>query len=198
MSTAQERQSWLDGCTTQLREHFAACGQPEVPANVRVSWGFPSKRATGKRKAIGVCYDPSATADTHSEIFIHPIHAVSEAPEIAIAATLAHELAHAAVGIAAGHKAPFRRVVYAIGLEGKATATVAGEAFRTALTPRLTALGAFPTSGLDPNAGHKKQSTRMLKVHCSECQYVARVSGKWIAEVGPPLCPCNNEPMTAE
>lgn len=127
MTTAAHRQAWLDQCTTLLREHFVSCAQPLPPETVRVSWGFPSRRATGKKKTVGICFDPSCTKDAHSEIYIHPIHATKDAPELEIAATLAHELAHAAVGTKHGHKAPFTRVAYAIGLIGKPTVTVAGE-----------------------------------------------------------------------
>lgn len=198
MSNALQRQQWLDSCAQLLAAHFTECGAPAPPANVRVTWGFPSKRATGKRKAIGMHFAPEATKDRHSEIFIHPIHAVKDAPEIEIAATLAHELAHATLGNAAGHKAPFKRLVYSIGLEGKPTATVAGAAFKSAVTLRLNALGPFPTSGLDPSAEGKKQSTRMIKCECEECGYVARTSAKWLDEAGAPLCPCNRKPMTYE
>lgn len=196
MSTAHERQDWLDGAATLLRTYFAECGQPVPPAAVRVTWGFPARRATGKRKAIGVHFAPEATRDAHSEIFIHPIHATREAPEIEIAATLAHELGHATLGNAVGHKSPFKRLVTALGLTGKPTHTVAGPEFRTRLTERLNVLGPFPTSGLDPSAdGIKKQTTRLLKCECAECHYIARVASSWLESVGPPLCPCNREPM---
>lgn len=36
----------------------------------------------------------------------------------------------------------------------------------------------------------RKQGTRMLKVQCEHCGYVARVTSKWIEAKGPPLCPC--------
>lgn len=196
MTTAHARQDWLDNAAQLLRAHFAECDATLPPAAVRVTWGFPARRATGKRKAIGVHFAPEATRDAHSEIFIHPIHATKEAPELEIAATLAHELAHAALGNAVGHKAPFKRLVYSIGLTGKPTQTVAGPDFTAKLSGRLNALGPFPTSGLDPSADPaKKQSTRLLKCECAQCHYIARVSAKWLDETGPPLCPCNGEPM---
>ena len=37
--------------------------------------------------------------------------------------------------------------------------------------------------------------TRMLKCECSACGYVARTTRRWLIEYGPPLCPCNGEPM---
>jgi hypothetical protein len=38
--------------------------------------------------------------------------------------------------------------------------------------------------------------SRLKKVSCGDCGYIARVTGKWIEKSGPPLCPCNSEPMT--
>lgn len=43
----------------------------------------------------------------------------------------------------------------------------------------------------------KKQTTRLMKVLCADCGYVARVSRKWLDEVGPPHCP-DHGPMAAE
>lgn len=36
----------------------------------------------------------------------------------------------------------------------------------------------------------KKQTTRMLKVQCPACGYLARVTRKWLEEAGTPTCPC--------
>lgn len=37
--------------------------------------------------------------------------------------------------------------------------------------------------------------TRLVKVQCGSCAYTARTTRKWLDELGPPLCPCNHEPM---
>ena len=65
------------------------------------------------------CWTDKASADNTHEIFIHP----QVAEPIEAAAVLAHELTHAAVGLAAKHGKPFKRVVSAIGLIGRVTAT---------------------------------------------------------------------------
>ncbi len=200
MTTSHARQQWLDQCAVELKGHFLAC-QPATayPDKIRVSWGFPSKRATGKIKAIGIYYAPAFTADAHAEIFIHPIHATKPTPEMDIAATMAHELAHAILGHEVGHKAPFKRLVTAIGLTGKPTSTSAGPDFIAAMTAKLAALGPFPTSGLDPaNGPGKKQSTRLKKCSCPQCGYVCRVTAKHLDALGAPICPCNHEPMTID
>ncbi len=40
--------------------------------------------------------------------------------------------------------------------------------------------------------------TRMLKAQCGACAYSVRVTRKWLRELGPPLCPCNGEPMESD
>src|SRR3546814_12784279 len=79
---------------------FAALDAP-LPARIRVAIGFTSSGRKGK--AIGECWDNRLNAVGHFEIFIRPdlAHAPDAMPE-QIAAILAHELVHAAVGIPAG------------------------------------------------------------------------------------------------
>src|SRR3546814_2433575 len=79
---------------------FEALEAP-LPDRVRVAIGFTSAGAKGK--AIGECWDNRLSADGHFEIFIRPdlAHAPDAMPA-QIAAILAHELVHAAVGIPAG------------------------------------------------------------------------------------------------
>ena len=119
--------------------------------------------------------------------------------------------AHDAVGLKAQHNKPFADAVKALGLEGKPTATTAGEAFKTRVAPILRDLGPFPGARLnfsegregpqdpkgpdspdepeDPQtSGPKKQTTRMLKASCS-CGRVLRVTRK-VAEQGPVICGC--------
>lgn len=43
----------------------------------------------------------------------------------------------------------------------------------------------------------KKQTTRLLKVTCTECGYPARVTRKWLDDKGPPHCPDHGQ-MAAE
>lgn len=38
-------------------------------------------------------------------------------------------------------------------------------------------------------------STRLLKAQCGTCAYTVRVTRRWLAELGAPLCPCNSERM---
>ena len=113
-----------------------------------------------------------------------------------IAGILAHELTHAAVGIDKGHGRAFRRVAVAIGLTGKMTATVPGDAFKQRVEPILKKPRRSSSCALlswGESSGPKKQTTRMIKCECAECGYTARVARKWLEELGAPHCPEHGE-----
>jgi hypothetical protein len=158
---------------------------------VRVAIGFTSRGARGR--AIGECWDNRCSDDGHFEIFIRPdlAHAPDAMPA-QIAAILAHELVHAAVGIAAGHGKAFKRIAVGLGLVGKMTATTPGDAFLAAVAPILAAAGPLPHARLDTGGETtrpKKQAARLLKCECATCGYTVRTARKWLEEVGAPLCP---------
>ena len=141
------RESWLNRVAIGIAPLFTALGTP-LPDRVRVAIGFTS--AGRKGKAIGECWDNRRSADGHFEIFIRPdlAHAPDAMPS-QIAAILAHELVHAAVGIAAGHGKAFKRIALGLGLVGPMRATTPGEAFLAAVAPILAAAGPLPHARLD-------------------------------------------------
>ena len=161
-----------------------------LPSRVRVAIGFTSRGAKGK--AIGECWDNQYSGDGHFEIFIRPdlAHAADAMPA-QIAAILAHELVHAAVGTA-GHGKAFKRVAVGLGLVGRMTATTPGNAFLAAVAPILVAAGPLPHARLDTGSETtrpKKQAIRLLKCECETCGYTVRTARKWLETVGAPLCP---------
>ncbi|OWK27685.1 hypothetical protein SPDO_31720 [Sphingomonas dokdonensis] len=169
---------------------FAALDVP-LPSRVRVAIGFTSRGARGR--AIGECWDNRCSGDGHFEIFIRPdlAHAPDAMPA-QIAAILAHELVHAAVGIPAGHGKAFKRVAVGLGLIGRMTATTPGDAFLSAVAPILAAAGPLPHARLDTGGETtrpKKQATRLLKCECGTCGYTVRTARKWLETAGAPLCP---------
>src|SRR3546814_1777644 len=96
-----------------------------------------------------------------------------------IAAILAHELVHAAVGIPAGHGKAFKRAALGLGLVGPMRATTPGEAFLAAIAPILESVGPLPHARLDTDGestAPKKQKTRMLKCECATCGYTVRTA----------------------
>jgi hypothetical protein len=174
-----ERQQWLELAVEALRTRFADVGYT-IPEEIRFTIGWP-KRAT-TCGAIGECWPTSSSSDRHAELFVSPV--LTEG--IRILDVLAHELVHATVGTAAGHRKPFRQCALKVGLVGPMRATMAGAEFVAWAEALITRIGPYP-------AGHlmdvKKQGTRLRKCECSVCGYTARVARKWITQAGPPICP---------
>lgn len=190
------RETWLQAAVELCRPLFDNGGMT-LP-DVQVSCGWPSKSALArKRRRIGECWDVSCAADKLHHVFISPCLSEVASPD-GVLATLVHELGHAAVGIPAGHRAPFKKMMKAVGLAGKATATIAGPELLVKLETIAKTLGDYPHGRLDRNASSapKTQGTRLLKCECDECGYTVRVTKKWL-EFGTPICPCNEKPMTA-
>lgn len=168
------REQWLNAFTKRARTAFKRHGY-EVPSNVRCSVGWSSKGARSNR--IGECWPNMSSADGTFEIFISPL--MDDASRVAD--ILTHELVHATVGLEAKHGPKFVKAMHAVGLEGKATATVAGEQWHVWADPILKSLGPLPHAALTPDGnGEKKQSTRMIKCECAECGFVFRTSLKWL------------------
>lgn len=191
MKAQDLREQWLNRAVEVLRPHFKANAY-EVPTNIRVTCGFPSRSAMpSKRQRIGECWADSASDGKVFEIFISPVlH-----DPMRVLGVLAHECVHAVVGLKIGHKAPFKRCATAIGLEGKMTATSEGEKFVEFAKPALKQLGDYPHKRLNVSSAPKKGGTRLLKCECPGCGYIARVTNKWIDEVGPPVCPVDKVSM---
>jgi hypothetical protein len=182
------REEWLINCVNALRPWFQENGFT-IPENVRVTCGWPHKGGLGvKRRTLGECWPKQASADKTYEMFISPSMGGDTA--LNVAQVVAHEAVHATVGLECGHKGNFRKCAKAIGLEGKMTATVAGEKFVGWFNGAK--LPPYPHAKLDMTM-RKKQSTRMLKVVCPACReegtdYIVRMSKKAF-EIGAPLCP---------
>lgn len=174
----QTREDWLNAFIDAARSQFVAVNAP-LPINLRVAIGFTSKG--GKGKSIGECWSSDASEDGHYEIFIKP---TLENPA-RICGVLTHELIHAAVGIPAGHGPAFKRVMIALGLTGKATATVESEAWYRWALPLIAELGPFPYGALSGSlvSGRKKQKAYLLKAECDTCGWTARVTAKHVRPV---------------
>ena len=158
------RESWLNRMAAGMAPLFEALDAP-LPARVRVAIGFTSRGAKGK--AIGECWDNRLSADGHFEIFIRPDLAHDpDAMPAQIAGILAHELAHAAVGIPAGHGKAFKWVALGLGLIGPMRATTPGEAFLAAVAPILDAAGPLPHARLDTAGETTAPKKRMARPVC--------------------------------
>lgn len=171
----------------------------KVPEKLRVSCGWPSARGLSKKNpTIGQCWANEAASDKINQIFISPILNVP-VDQFGLLDVLAHEVAHAVVGIKEKHNKVFGKCVRAIGLEGKLTSTHGGKEFMAQAEKWAAKLGAYPhgkLSGLKSPVN--KQTTRLVKCECKACGYTARVTRKWL-EMGAPLCPIKGHgPMAFE
>jgi hypothetical protein len=189
MTTAQmTREEWLNRMAKLMEPMFAAQGHP-LPEQVRISCGWPSRRALGSKRAVGQCWYPEASADQTTEVFVSPC--LDDA--VAVSAVMVHELVHAALGAGHGHGKEFSKLAKALGMVGKMTATEAGPALAATLAQLAQQIGAYPHATLDyTKVPTKKQTTRMVKVICPECGYTVRTSQKWI-DIGLPTCCCGEQ-----
>lgn len=179
------REAWLEYAIDHLRSVFEDAGY-SIPANVRVSVGFPY---SGKNKMAGECWDTKCSADNAYEVFISP----KTANPAVVLSTLAHEIVHTIVGPGKGHKKVFKQCAAAIGLEGKITATYAGEELAEKLHAISIKLGPYPHGALLP-VQKEKQTTRLLKLECKECGCVIRTTQKWLDEYPQDWpCPCGGK-----
>lgn len=168
------REEWLNAFTAAARPVFKQRGH-ELPEKIRVSVGFMFRSP----KAIGQCWAESASADGTREVFINP----NQADSARVADILTHELCHTLFGPDEKHGRNFKKAVTDLGLEGKATATVAGPGWREWAHPILQGLGPIPHAVLDPAlSGVKKQSTRLLKCECEDCGFTFRATAKWVSD----------------
>lgn len=177
------REAWLTQLIDALRPMFTEAGY-EIPA-VRVSCSWPSKSI---RKRIAECWHSEASADGSRQIFISPVLGT----EAEIADIMVHELIHACLPSGTGHKKPFKDAMKALGLVGKATSTHAGEELARRLNGTIKPLGKYPHAVLNLSEQEKKQTTRMLRLCCSECGCIVRTTQKWVNEYDADLwkCPC--------
>ena len=181
------REEWLVAAIAEMRPWYRELGVG-LPENIRVSCAW----AKGARKgAIAWCWKTEASADGATELQVSPEKAVA----FDVLAALTHELIHASDNGASKHGGHFRETAKRMGLEGKMTATYAGNDLTDRLTALAAQLGPYPHATLNPATpidGEKKQTTRMLKIVCPMDGYTVRSTRKWI-EVGLPYCPCGME-----
>ena len=145
----------------------------------RVSCSWPGGGSA--RKRIGECWSPSASATGHTEMFISP----RMSDVVKVVESLIHEMVHMYVGCEHGHKAPFRRLAIAVGLEGKMTSTHADPNLVKVIKRMAKKCGTYPHADMSGLGGRTKQSTRLIKATCQndgdeECGMVIRTTQKWI------------------
>lgn len=131
---------------------------------ISVSIGHPKSK-----NAIGECWIREASEDKQTNhIFITP-HCNES---VKVLDVLTHELIHSFDNCRDGHKGRFALLARKVGLEGKLTATKAGEELTEHLLDIIDVLGPIPHTKLDESLGNKpKQKARMLSVFCEPCEF---------------------------
>lgn len=183
MSTREE---WLQRAVEELRPVFDANGFP-LPANIRVTCGFPSRHARSVNRAIGEHWSAKASQDGSHEILISPV----ESDPFEVFGILVHELSHAATD-GDGHRGRFPLCVKKLWLleekSSRPSSTKIGPTFREKFDALVGSLGVYPHARLNVGVDRKVQSTRMLKSVCPQCGYTIRLTSTW-AKQGLPICP---------
>lgn len=195
------RETWLDQVASAMMPIIAERAEDCVNTGeafrfptVKVACGWPVKGGLAKRRVRGECWDTSASEGNYSEIFISPVeHEPAEVAHI-----LAHELIHALLGSAVGHKQPFPKIAKAIGLEGKPTATTGGEAFFEWAQPIIDAAGEYPHAKVTGNTGLKKKKTYLLKYQVPGTDAIIRITQKHLDEYGVPTLEIDGEHVEYE
>jgi hypothetical protein len=180
------REEWLNLALNELRPLFKTKAAVEVPADARVSVGFPGGGSA--RKRIGECWPRARSTDKVNEIFISPVLS----NPMRMLDVLVHEAIHAIDDCVSGHKKAFKSIAVAVGLEGKMTATKAGAELTAELQTIIDRLPPLTHGALDL-AGRKKQPTRLLKLECDSCGMIIRTTSKWIEQTGNPQCACGGD-----
>lgn len=180
------REHWLEKAVDLLKE--GVFKKYDVPT-VRVSVGWPRR---AREATIGQCFVSKVSEDKSSQVFISPVLA----DPIKVLETLAHEIVHAVDDCESGHRARFKTIAREIGLEGKLTATHAGDALRETLVELSEELGEYPHAKISIEDRPKVQKTYMLKVACvKDDEFFVRMTQSKLDDFGFPICPCHKEEM---
>jgi len=183
------REAWLNAAVDKLRTEIFGEQYP-VP-EVRVSVGWSGGRGP-KANTIGQCWPGESASDSVGQIFISPVLA----EPVKVLETLVHEMVHAInhANGETGHRTPFKRIAEPIGLEGKMTATHAGEELAEKLKEIGNGLGKYPHAAINLQDKPKVQKTYMLKfVSPEEPDFFVRMTASKLEEYGAPRDPWGNE-----
>lgn len=163
------REQWLAAFASAARPHIAnrLRNGGDEEAAIRLSCGFAP---TGNRKrSDAAVVPPTASEDFTAEVFISPT--IDDA------------------AVVARHIIPLLEIAQAGNWRSQAPAVAAPlsevPAFAVSI---LNQLGAYPHARLNIQRA-PKQTTRLIKVACPNCTYIARVSRTTLATYGAPICP---------
>ena len=187
------REEWLNKVAQELDERaFKPNGYKLPPVKISCSWAL-GNRAKNK-KTLGQCFPRSWSDANINEIVLVPT--VSDSFEIAD--TLAHELAHAVDDCKSGHGKGFRKICLAVGLDGESQMRYAkaGDMLADKIKAIIEKVGEYPHDKMNIS-DRNKQTTRNIKVECSECGFGWRASRSMIERMDNYTCNgCGNDTLT--
>lgn len=171
------REEWLAILASRtLAEISTRIDYTEEETSVKLSCGFPATQ--GKRnKVLASLVPPTASQDFNAEVFVTP--ELSDKHEVAKA------ILPLLVSVATGdykRGASYRNALRSLRLN------LAGAPTPPWAYAIVENLPAYPHAQIElpPVA---KQSTRLIKVACNPCGYIARVSRRTLSAFGAPICP---------
>lgn len=186
---SETREQWLDRAVEFLKPIVEKEEGVKVPDKIMVGVGFPKG---GTARAIGQCFDPVCTADGTVHIFVSPV--IEDV--VQVLHVLLHEIIHATVGCECGHRGAFVKMVKAVGLVGRPTATYAeeGSELHAKLVGIADQLGKYPHVVLQPNTKTKRPAAGgWVKLTSPENEeYILRISPVALRDGGYPQDPWGN------
>ena len=178
------REEYLQKAKDELNERVFKQAGYEIP-EVKISCSWALGTADKNKKTLGQCVPRSWSKANINEIMIMPTVDDSEQ----VIDTLAHELVHAVDDNKSGHGAGFRKICLAVGLNGSSQMryACAGDELKQTITEIVKDIGLYPHSELQIHK-RKRQTTRMIKVSCTECNFSYRTSRKNIDMMANTIC----------
>jgi hypothetical protein len=176
------RETWLKQLADRAIPAIASSIQyTEEETSVKLSCGFPAKQ--GKRgKVTASLVPPTNSEEFNAEIFV--------TPELSAKREVASAVLPLLVAVVTGdyrQRTAYRNAIRSLNLNH-------GElpAWAKSIVDELPA---YPHASLTlPEV--KKQTTRLIKVHCAPCGYIARVSRSTLDTYGAPVCPACRQSFT--
>ena len=143
-------------------------------------------------KSLNAFAAPGGIIGVNGGLFLHADN------EGQFSSVLAHELAHAVDDCKSGHGKGFRKICLAVGLDGESQMRYAkaGDMLAEKIRAIIEKIGEYPHDKMNIS-DRNKQTTRNIKVECSECGFGWRASRSMIERMDNYTCNgCGNDTLT--